>query len=164
MTLPFYSCSYLEPRFKMSSGKVSHPCRRCVIRELKQRWRRGQRERQQSNRLKLTKDNNLKQLCTCITLYCTFPCRHCTTLTWKCLISPFVRGSEPTRQRLSFSFPELQYSLLKFHFQKKNCQHLTKWTRWNKHDKVWGSDTPIFKWRFRSRRRCRRCCLSSQFR
>ena len=119
MTLPFYSCSYLEPRFKMSSGKVSHPCRRCVIRELKQRWRQGQRERQQSNRLKLAKDNNLKQLCTCITLYCTFPCRHCTTLTWKCLISPFVRGSEPTRQRLSFSFPELQYSLLKFHFQKK---------------------------------------------
>ena len=27
------------------------------------------------------------QLCMCITLFCTFLCRHCMTTTWKCLIS-----------------------------------------------------------------------------
>ena len=50
----------------------------------------------------------------------------------------------------------LQYSLLKFN-SRKNCQHLTNWTSWNKRDKVWSSATSLFNWRFRSRR-CR-CCL-----
>ena len=54
----------------------------------------------------------------------------------------------------------LQYSLLKFN-SRKNCQHLTNWTSWNKCDKVWSSATSLFNWRFRSRR-CRRC-LSSLF-
>ena len=54
----------------------------------------------------------------------------------------------------------LQYSLLKFN-TRKNCQHLTNWTSWNKGDKVWGSETSFFNWRFRSHR-CR-CCLSSLF-
>ena len=38
-----------------------------------------------------------------------------------------------TRQRLSFSFPELWYNLLDFN-STKNCQHLTNWTTWNKRD------------------------------
>ena len=42
---------------------------------------RRQRERPKSNRLRLAK----QQLCTWITLFCTFLCRHCTTATWKCL-------------------------------------------------------------------------------
>ena len=46
-------------------------------RELKQRRRRRQRERQKSNRFWLAK----QQLCTCITLFCTFLHRHCTTTT-----------------------------------------------------------------------------------
>ena len=110
-----------------------------------------------------------QQLYTCITLFCTFLCRHCTTTTWKCLIS---RSAEivNTRKQLYFSFPELSYSLLEFN-SAKNCQHLTNWTRWNKRGKVWSSATvpraiiPLwlltvpFKWRFRSRH-CR-CCLSS---
>ena len=33
---------------------------------------------------------------------------------------------------------------------------MTNWTRWNKRDKVWSSVNSLFKWRFRSRRRC--CC------
>ena len=97
-----------------------------------------------------------QQLCTCITLFCTFLSRRCTTTTWKCLISRFVEDGN-TRQQLSFSFPELWYSLLEFN-SRKICQHLTKWTRWNKRDKVWSSATSLFKWRFRSRRR--RCSLS----
>ena len=108
------------------------------VRELKQRRRRRQRERQKSNRFRLAK----QQLCTCITLFCTFLCRHCTTTTWKCLISRFVENAN-TRQQLYFSFAELWYSLLEFN-SRKNCQHLTNWTRWNKRDKVWSSATSHF--------------------
>ena len=90
-------------------------------------------------------------------LCCTFLCRHCTTTTWKYLTSRFVEDVS-TRQRLSFSFPELWYSPLEFN-SRKNCQHLTNWTRWNKRQKVGRSATSLFKWRFLSR--SRRRCLSS---
>ena len=81
--------------------------------ELKQwRWRR-QRGRQKTNRFRLAK----QQLCTCITLFCTFLYRHCTTTAWNFLISPFLENMN-TRQRLSFSFPELRYSLLEFNSRK----------------------------------------------
>ena len=79
--------------------------------------------------------------------------------TWKCLISRFVVDMN-TRQRLSFSFPELWYGLLEFNF-REICQHLTNCASWNKRDKVWSSANSIFKWGFRSRRR--RCYLSSRF-
>ena len=89
--------------------------------------------------------------------FCKFLCRHCTTTTWKFIISRFVEDVNK-RQRFSFSSPELRFSILEFN-SRKNCQHLTNWTIWNKRDKVWSSATSLFKWRFRSCRR--RCCLSS---
>ena len=55
-------------------------------------------------------------------------------------------------QRLSFSFPDLWYSLLEIN-SRKICQHLTNWTSWNKRDKVWSSANSLFKGRFCSRRR-----------
>ena len=70
----------------------------------KQRRRPHQRERQKSNGFKLGK----QQLFSYITLFCTFLCRHCTTTTWKCLISRFMEDLK-TRQRLSLSFPDLRY-------------------------------------------------------
>ena len=87
-------------------------------RELKQRRRRRrrrqrQRELQKSNGVRLAK----QQLCTCITLFCTFPSRRCTTTTWKCLISRFVEDGN-TKQQLFFSFPELWYSPLEFNSNK----------------------------------------------
>ena len=114
-----------------------------VKNRLKQRRRRRQRERRKSNRFRLAK----QQLCTCIKLLCTFLCRHCTTTTWKCLISRFVENAN-TRQQLYFSFAKLWYSLLEFN-SRKNCKHLTNWTRWNKRDKVWSSATVPVKWGFR---------------
>ena len=63
-----------------------------------------------------------------------------------------------TRQRLSFSFPQLWYSLLEFS-SRKNSQHLTNWTSWKKRDKVWSSANSLYKWRFRSSRHV--CCSSS---
>ena len=122
---------------------------------LKQRRRRWQREQQTTNRFRLTK----QQLCTCITLFCTFLCRRCPTTTWKCLNSRFVEDGN-TRQQLSFSFPELWCSLLEFS-SRNNCQHLTNWTSWNKRDKVWSSANSYFNRLFLSRRR--RCWLAPYF-
>ena len=48
-----------------------------LIRELKQRRRRRQRERQKSNSFRLEKQKH----CRCITLFCTFRSRRCTTTT-----------------------------------------------------------------------------------
>ena len=89
--------------------------RRIVFSELTQRRRWRQRGRQKIKRFRLTK----QQLCTCITLFCTFLCRRCTTTTWKRLISRFV-GDVNARQRLYTSFPTLRYSLLEFN-SIKNC-------------------------------------------
>ena len=50
-------------------------------REFTQRRRLPQQERQKSNRFRQAK----QQLCTCITLFCTFLCLRCTTATWNCL-------------------------------------------------------------------------------
>ena len=85
-----------------------------VKNRLKQRRRRRQRERRKSKRFRLAK----QQLCMCITLLCTFLCRHCTTTTWKCLISRFVENAN-TRQQLYFSFAELWYSNFRIQLQKK---------------------------------------------
>ena len=115
-----------------------------LYRELKQRRRRRQRERQKSSRFRLAK----QQICTCITLFSTFLCRHCTTTTWNFLFSRFVEDVN-TRQRPSFSFTELRYSLLEFN-SRKICHYLTNWTAWSKRDKVWLSANSLFKWRFRS--------------
>ena len=64
--------------------------------------------------------------------------------------------NEKTRQRLSYSFLELRCSLLEFK-SRKNCQHLTNWTRRNKCYKVCSNATSLFERRFLSRR-CR-CCV-----
>ena len=88
------------------------------------------RTQRKSNRIRLTK----QQLSTWITLFCTFLCRRCTTMTWNCLISRFEEDVN-TRRPPSFSFPEPRYSPLEFN-SRKIRQHLTKWTRWNKRDKV----------------------------
>ena len=97
-----------------------------------------------------------KQLCTCITPFCIFLCRHCTTTTWKCPFSRFVEDVN-ARLRLSFSFPELRYSLVEFN-SRKNANIWRTWTRWNKRDKVWSRANSLLECGFRSRPR--RCCLS----
>ena len=52
-------------------------------RELKQRRQRRQRELEKSHRFISAK----QQLCTCVTLFCTFLGRRCTTATWNFPIS-----------------------------------------------------------------------------
>ena len=90
--------------------------------------------------------NGIKQqLCTCITLFWTFLCRHCTTKKWKRLILSFVE--DVNTRRLSFPFPEIRYSLLEFNSTKKANIWKARWSLKQR-------DYP-FKWCFRSRRRCR---------
>ena len=103
-----------------------------------------------------------QQLCPYFTpSSCTFLCRHCTTTTWNFPVSRFSEDAYvDTRQRLSFSFLELQNSPWDLN-SRIICQHLPNWTRWIKRDWVWSSANSLFKWRFRCRRR--RCCLSSLF-
>ena len=90
--------------------------------ELKQRRRRQQRERQKTIGL-INKTTTLHVY----HAFCTFHCRHCTTMKWKRLISRFVKDGN-TRQRLSVSFPVLWHSPLEFN-ARKICQHLTNCTR-----------------------------------
>ena len=67
-------------------------------RELKQRRRRRQREELKSNKFLLAN----QQLCTCITLFCTF---HCATVTWNLLISrACVNGVETQHKMFLFFF------------------------------------------------------------
>ena len=96
--------------------------------------------------------------CTCITDFCTFLCRRCTTTVWKCLNWRFVKAGN-TGQQLSFSIPELWYSPLEFNY-KTFCQDLTNWTRWNKRYKVWSIANSLFKWRFRSGQLKWKCSFS----
>ena len=112
----------------------------------------GNENRKKGDRFRLAK----QQLCTCITLFVHFFC-YSTTKTWKYIISRFLDDMN-TRKRLSFSFPELWYSVLKFNSSKIR-QHLTNWTRQSKRDKVWSSANSLSKQSFRSRRRF--WCLSS---
>ena len=67
--------------------------------------------------------------------YCTFLCRHCKTMTWKCLISRFVEkvGTTETTTLFFFSWTSVQSFRIQ---RKKSCQHLRNCTRWNKLDKV----------------------------
>ena len=84
--------------------------------ELKQRRRRQQRERQKTIGL-INKTTTLHVH----HAFCTFHCRHCTTMKWKRLISRFVKDGN-TRQRLSVSFPVLWHSPLEFN-SRTICQH-----------------------------------------
>ena len=81
-----------------------------------------QRERQ-----KKTLISDVKVWCTCITLFSvfyTFLCRFCTTTTWKCLISRFMKNVN--KQRRNFiSLSEHGYSPLEFN-SRRIGQFLTK--------------------------------------
>ena len=78
-----------------------------------------------------------QQLCTFITLFCTFLCRRCKYTTWNFLISRSVEDVN-TRQRISISFSEFAYGAFEFN-SREMYQNLTNWTWWNKRVLVWTS-------------------------
>ena len=87
--------------------------------KLKQQRRRRQRGRQKSSCFKLAK----QQLCKCITLFCTFLCRICTTTTWNCLILLF--REEVNKRRRTYSLSKLEYGSYKFNSRSVRL----KWVR-----------------------------------
>ena len=141
-----YECCNWSLKMYRYSGS-SNPASLLLIGSLSNNDGDGHENGKKSSRFRLTK----QQLCTCITLFCTFPCRRCSTTTWNCLISRFVEDVNTT-QRPSFSFHELWYSPLESNSSQIR-QHLTNWTRWNKRDRAWRSANTLFNWRFRSCRR-----------
>ena len=105
------------------------------------RWQR-QRERQKNNRLRLAK----QQLCSC-TLFCTFLRHHCTTSTWKYLISLLWRTQRQDKDFLFFSWTSIQ----SFRILQKEMPtfHELNEMESYKRDKVWSSAILLFKWLFR---------------
>jgi len=95
-------------------------------RELKQRRRGRQRERQKTVGLDWQSKNFPSASRFFVDQFFAVTARK----TWNCLISCFVETVDTcSRQRFFFSFPELQALI-------QSCKHLSKWTRWNKRDKV----------------------------
>ena len=98
--------------------------------------------RQKNNR---TVQYAKQQLRTCITLFCTFLYRFCTTTSWKCLILHFMENVN--RQRRNFiSLSELGYPP-RFPWNSTSGGFTYIWQRVgnNKHDKDWKNANSLFK-------------------
>ena len=97
-----------------------------------------------------------KQLCTFITLFCTYLstylCRHCTTRTWM----PNLTFCEGREHKTTFFF-FLNFGTV---FKSLTPERRIKRDR-IRAIKFEAARNSLFKWRFRSRRR--HCCLSSLF-
>ena len=76
-----------------------------------------------------------QQLCTCITLFCTFLYRPCKTTTWKCLIASFMEDVNK-RRRISFSLSKLECGPQVINSRKIRL-HFPFSANWNKRDKDW---------------------------
>ena len=91
-----------------------------------------------------------------ITLFCTFLCRHCTTTSWKCLISRCAE--EVHKRRRNFhSLSALGYGSWEFSFRMVRL-HLKKLVTWSNRDEDWKKSkntNSLFQRRFLCRRRPR---------
>ena len=66
-------------------AKIDHGLEVPIIRDFKIQRQDGN-ENFKENKTKNNRFNEQQQLCTCITPFCVFLCRFCTTTTSKCLI------------------------------------------------------------------------------
>ena len=76
-----------------------------------------------------------QQVCTCITLFCTFLCRPFTSRALKCLISRFMEDVNK-RRRIFLSRPKLGWGPQEIHSREIRLP-MTFSANWNKRDKVW---------------------------
>ena len=78
-----------------------------------------------------------RQLCTCLTLFCTFLCHHCATTTLQCLISHDVLWSTRTQDN-GIHFIFLNFDTVFYNSTPEKTANIWRnWTRWNKRNKVW---------------------------
>ena len=75
------------------------------------------------------------QLCTCITLFCTFLHPPCTTTTLKCLIASFMEDVNE-RRRISVSLSKVECAPQEINFREIRL-HLPFSSNWNKRESVW---------------------------
>ena len=121
--------------------------------ELTKLRRRQQRQRQKA--IVLAK----KQLCTCITLSCTFLCRPCTTTTWNdqilllLLLFFFFWGRE--RQGHKFYHLCLDSGTAPLFSSNRNSLLSSDWVTWDNREVVLKGAKSNFQRRFHWRRRCR---------
>ena len=87
-----------------------------------------------------------QQLCTCITLFCTFLNRPCTTTMWKCLKASFMQDVNK-RWRISFSLPKLECAPQEINSREIRL-HLPFSANWNESDKDWKKREFILKLTF----------------
>ena len=92
-----------------------------------------------------------QQFCACITLFCTFLCPHCTTTTWKCLISHCTEKVHK-RRRDFLSLSALGYGTYAFNFRMVRL-HLKMLVTWSNRDEDWKNTNSLFQPRFLCRRR-----------
>ena len=127
--------------------------------ELTKLRRRQQRQRQKAIVLVSKK----KQLCTCITLFCAFRCRLCTTTTWNdqilllllllLLLLFYFWGRE--RQGDKFYHLCLHSGTAPLFSSNRNSLLWSDWVTWDNREVVLKDAKSIFQRRFHWRRRCR---------
>ena len=88
---------YQQEQFNLHWESSVSDGSQCIVNNRKFKMKRTRESKKSNSLIGKTK----QQLCTCITLFCIFLCRHCLTSTWKCLISRFVK--DVNKQKFSFS-------------------------------------------------------------
>ena len=94
-----------------------------------------------------------QQLCTCITLFCTFLCRSCTTTTWNDQILSFFEdeNGKPINSTISV----WTWARSPLFISNLNSPFLSNWATWDNREKMWKDAKRISQGRFHGRRRCR---------
>ena len=121
-----------------------------VVDVVEQGRRRQQRERQKQKNWFIKESHKFARPSR---FSCTFFFRHCTTTTWKCLISRFMEDVNK-RRRIFLSLSRLECCPQEIN-SREFLPHVTSSVNWNKREKVWENASSFQKWRFRCRRRRR---------
>ena len=95
---------YQQEQFNLHWESSVSDGSQCIVNNRKFKMKRTRESKKSNSLIGKTK----QQLCTCITLFCIFLCRHCLTSTWKCLISRFVKDVNKQWQNF-LSLYELGY-------------------------------------------------------
>ena len=142
MSRKTFGCYQQEP-FNLHWENYVSDGSQCIV---SNRMFRMQRRRESKKSNSLTRENN--DFARAVSqFFVHFLCRHCTTTTWKCLMSRFMKDLNKQCQNF-LSLYELGYGWQKFSSRRVRL-YLTKYASWNNHDKDWKNVNSLFMRRFR---------------